>query len=65
MLGKHGGDLGPEVRGVEQVFDVRTVHTEDVRDAVRAELLDDKFDHPCVPHSDHHLFVSRNARPWV
>jgi hypothetical protein len=46
VLGQDGGDVGVEMGGVVQVFDIGAVDSEDVIDASGHEVIDNEINHP-------------------
>ena len=55
MLGQYRSDLGVEVRGVVEVFDVGAVDTEEVRDTDVCQTIDDVIHNAVRPHQFRYL----------
>jgi hypothetical protein len=49
MLSQDRGEIRTEIRSVIKIFDIRTIHAEDVIHADRRKVLDNVVNHPVSP----------------
>ena len=49
MLSQDRGEIRTEIRSVIKIFDIRTIHAEDVIHADRRKVLDNVVNHPVAP----------------
>jgi hypothetical protein len=58
MLSQDRGEIRTEIRSVIQIFDIRTIHAEDVIHADRCQVLDNVVDHPVSPRYGVHAVTA-------
>jgi hypothetical protein len=61
MLSQDRGEIRSEIRSVIKIFDIRTIHAEDVIHADRRKTLDNVVNHPVSPGYRVHAVTADGA----